>query len=49
MEQCLRAGGTISHHHGIGRRKASWLETEMGGWYEVLAAVKRAVDRLPKP
>ena len=44
MEQCLRAGGTISHHHGIGRRKAAWLETEMGGWYEVLGAVKRAVD-----
>jgi alkyldihydroxyacetonephosphate synthase len=44
MEQCLRAGGTISHHHGIGRRKAQWLEQEMGGWYSVLRSVKQAID-----
>jgi alkyldihydroxyacetonephosphate synthase len=44
MRACLDAGGTISHHHGIGRLKAPWLEEELGGWYEVLRAVKRALD-----
>ncbi|MDQ4095731.1 MAG: FAD-binding oxidoreductase [Actinomycetota bacterium] len=44
MRACLDAGGSISHHHGIGRLKAPWLEEELGGWYQVLVAVKRAVD-----
>lgn len=44
MAACLAAGGSISHHHGIGRTKAAWLEAESGGWYEVLKAVKRAID-----
>ena len=44
MATCLAAGGSISHHHGIGRMKSQWLEREMGGWMEVLRAVKRAVD-----
>jgi alkyldihydroxyacetonephosphate synthase len=44
MRATLDAGGSISHHHGIGRRKVRWLEEELGGWYDVLAAVKRAVD-----
>jgi len=44
MEKCLSAGGSISHHHGIGRTKARWLEDESGGWFEVLQAVKKAID-----
>lgn len=44
MRACLDAGGSISHHHGIGRVKAPWLEEELGGWLDVLRAVKRAVD-----
>lgn len=44
MRTCLDAGGSISHHHGIGRRKAPWLEEELGGWYLVLKAVKGAID-----
>lgn len=44
MSACLDAGGSISHHHGIGRVKAPWLEEELGGWMDVLRTVKRAVD-----
>jgi alkyldihydroxyacetonephosphate synthase len=44
METCLRAGGSISHHHGIGRVKARWLREELGEWWNVLAAVKAAID-----
>lgn len=44
MTTCLQAGGSISHHHGIGRRKAPWLPHELDGWWQVLVAVKRALD-----
>ncbi|MEA2488164.1 MAG: alkyldihydroxyacetonephosphate synthase [Actinomycetota bacterium] len=46
MEVCLAHGGSISHHHGIGRTKARWLPTELGEWWHVLVAVKQAVDPL---
>jgi alkyldihydroxyacetonephosphate synthase len=44
MRACLDAGGSISHHHGIGRTKAGWLREEIGDWYEVLKSVKRTLD-----
>ncbi|HYY44143.1 MAG TPA: FAD-binding oxidoreductase [Actinomycetota bacterium] len=44
MSECLAAGGSISHHHGIGRLKARWLPEELDGFYDVLRAVKTAVD-----
>jgi alkyldihydroxyacetonephosphate synthase len=44
MRACLDAGGSISHHHGIGRVKARWLDEELGGWSGVLGSIKRVVD-----
>ena len=44
MAACIEAGGSISHHHGIGRRRAGWLPGELGGWWDVLVAVKKAMD-----
>ena len=44
MRVCLEQGGSISHHHGIGRLKTHWLPHELDGWWDVLTAVKRAVD-----
>jgi alkyldihydroxyacetonephosphate synthase len=44
MTTCGAAGGSISHHHGVGRRKAPWLPRELDGWWHVLVAVKRAID-----
>jgi alkyldihydroxyacetonephosphate synthase len=44
MECCLEQGGTISHHHGIGRLKASWMEGEHGEGLEVIRTLKRALD-----
>lgn len=44
MAACLEAGGTISHHHGIGRLRARWLPQELGDYYEVLRALKLALD-----
>jgi alkyldihydroxyacetonephosphate synthase len=44
MGACLYNGGSISHHHGIGRLKARWLPDELGGWWDVLRAIKAALD-----
>jgi alkyldihydroxyacetonephosphate synthase len=44
MEATLAAGGSISHHHGIGRMRAPWLERELGSAYPVLKAIKQALD-----
>jgi alkyldihydroxyacetonephosphate synthase len=44
MRACLDAGGSISHHHGIGRVKAPWLREELGGFWETLVAIKKAID-----
>lgn len=45
MEACLEAGGTISHHHGVGRSKSAWMKKEQGeaGW-NLLVSLKRALD-----
>jgi alkyldihydroxyacetonephosphate synthase len=41
----LGAGGTISHHHGIGRVRREWLGEELGvGGLGALRALKQALD-----
>ncbi len=40
----LAAGGTVTHHHGVGVLKAPWLPQELGEGFEVLRAIKRALD-----
>ncbi len=38
-------GGTITHHHAVGRDHAPWMEQEIGaGGLEALAAVKERLD-----
>ncbi|MGH7897485.1 MAG: FAD-binding oxidoreductase, partial [Candidatus Binatia bacterium] len=44
MEATLGAGGTISHHHGIGRLRAGWMRRELGSSIDLLLALKRMVD-----
>lgn len=41
----MAGGGTISHHHAVGRDHAPWLEREIGGLgMRVLRAVKAELD-----
>ncbi|WP_295010608.1 FAD-binding oxidoreductase [uncultured Microbacterium sp.] len=41
----MAAGGTISHHHAVGRDHAPWLAEEIGTTgIRVLAAIKRELD-----
>jgi alkyldihydroxyacetonephosphate synthase len=44
MEATLKTGGTICHHHGIGRLRAPWMPAEHGSALELLRAVKHALD-----
>lgn len=45
VEACLQAGGTMSHHHGVGLVRAPWLPDELGpGGMDVLRRVKGALD-----
>ena len=44
-QACLAAGGTIAHHHGVGRLKAPFLEAELGpGGIDLLRRLRRAFD-----
>lgn len=43
----IAAGGTISHHHAVGRDHAAWLGQEVGDTgVRILAAIKRELDPL---
>lgn len=44
LAAALEAGGTISHHHGVGRSKAPRLGDELGGGIDVVRALMRAFD-----
>ncbi len=44
-EAIVRGGGTITHHHAIGRDHVPWMEREVGAeGIEVLRAVKERLD-----
>lgn len=40
----LVAGGTLSHHHGVGLNRARMLPAALGGAFDVLVAAKAALD-----
>jgi alkyldihydroxyacetonephosphate synthase len=44
MNACIAAGGTITHHHGVGLLKAPWMEQEHGSLVRIYGALKRALD-----
>jgi alkyldihydroxyacetonephosphate synthase len=43
-EETLRFGGSIVHHHGIGKARSRWVREEYGSSYPMLEALKRAYD-----
>jgi len=44
MRVCLEMGGTISHHHGIGYFRGSWMAEELNEGLAVLRGLKAAMD-----
>jgi alkyldihydroxyacetonephosphate synthase len=45
VRSCIGAGGTMTHHHGVGRLKVAFLPEELGEvGVDVLRSIKGAVD-----
>ena len=40
----LSAGGSLSHHHGVGLNRARFVREALGEAFDVLAAVKATLD-----
>jgi len=43
-EETLRRGGSIVHHHGIGKARTPWVKDEYGSSYHILETLKHAFD-----
>ncbi|MBG6055391.1 FAD/FMN-containing dehydrogenase [Salinibacterium sp. CAN_S4] len=44
VEESLRLGGSMVHHHGIGKYRTDWTAEEHGSAYSMLETLKRAFD-----
>ena len=44
MEEVLRYGGSIAHHHGSGKYRTKWMPEEHGSSYELMYKIKEALD-----
>jgi alkyldihydroxyacetonephosphate synthase len=44
LDVTVKAGGSISHHHGIGKLKAPWLKSELGNINGLLKKIKKGLD-----
>ena len=44
LRAAVEAGGTLAHHHGVGRSKAPRLPDELGAGIDVVQALMRAFD-----
>lgn len=44
LDAAVASGGTLAHHHGVGRSKAPRLGPELGKGVDVVRALQRAMD-----
>ena len=44
VEETIRMGGSMCHHHGIGKYRSEWTKDEHGSAYYMLEKLKRAFD-----
>ncbi|MDR0387785.1 MAG: FAD-binding oxidoreductase, partial [Treponema sp.] len=44
MEETLKRGGSIAHHHGSGKYRTRWMPEEHGTSYTLLRKLKEALD-----
>lgn len=44
MQETLKSGGSVSHHHGVGRLKKRWIDQERGHELERLQTVRQTFD-----
>jgi alkyldihydroxyacetonephosphate synthase len=44
VEEALRVGGSMVHHHGVGKYRTPWIQEEHGSAYRLLAGLKHVFD-----
>lgn len=44
VEEALKFGGSMAHHHGIGKYRTPWTKQEHGSAYYILETLKKAFD-----
>ncbi len=44
VEEALRMGGSMVHHHGVGKYRTAWVRQEHGSAYYLLSTLKQAFD-----
>lgn len=44
VEETLRLGGSMCHHHGVGKYRVPWIQEEHGSAYPVLKKLKEVFD-----
>ncbi len=44
VEETLKRGGSMCHHHGVGKHRAPWIKEEHGSAYYILETLKKAFD-----
>jgi FAD/FMN-containing dehydrogenase len=44
MEETLKRGGSIAHHHGSGKYRTEWMPEEHGSSYGIMYKLKDALD-----
>ncbi|MDR0759334.1 MAG: FAD-binding oxidoreductase [Treponema sp.] len=44
LEETLKRGGSIAHHHGSGKYRTRWMPREHGSSYTLLRKLKEALD-----
>ena len=44
VEEALRMGGSMVHHHGVGKYRTAWVQQEHGSAYYLLSTLKQAFD-----
>lgn len=44
MEVTLKHGGSIGHHHGVGKHRVKYMKDEHGSSYQLLEGIKKIFD-----
>ena len=44
VEETIKAGGSMCHHHGVGKHRTHWIADEYGSSYYLLKTLKEAFD-----
>ena len=44
VEETIKVGGSMCHHHGVGKHRTHWIESEYGSSYALLKKLKQAYD-----